>query len=247
MKLSFIIPAFNEEKNIGKCLKSIIAQKKISQEEIEIIVVNNASTDATGSIAASFPEVTIVNEPEKGLVKARNAGFLASTGDLIANVDADTILTSNWINLVFKEFKKNPKLVALSGPFIYYDLSWLINFGVRSFYYVGYSTYLVNRFILNVGSMLQGGNFIVKRSALEQIGGFNTSIDFYGEDTDIARRLHAVGPVKFTFSLPLYTTGRRLKAEGVFRMAARYALNYFWITFFKKPYTQKSIDIRVDK
>lgn len=244
MKLSFVIPAYNEEGLIGKCLESILKQAAERPGEIEIIVVNNASTDRTREIAASFPGVRVVDEPKKGIVNARHAGFLASSGDLIANVDADTMLTSDWIEKVFKEFSKNQKLVALSGPYIYYDLSKTHNFFIKIYYYIGYSSHVVNHLILHIGAMLQGGNFILKRSALEKIGGFDTSIVFYGEDTDIAKRIQKVGRVKFTFNLPMYTSGRRLKKEGMLIMASRYGINYFWTIFFKKPFTKTYFDIR---
>jgi GT2 family glycosyltransferase len=92
--------------------------------------------------------------------------------------------------------------------------------------------------------MLQGGNFIVRRDMMEKIGGYDTTIEFYGEDTDIGRRMAKVGRVKFTFKLPMYSSGRRLAKEGVFTMAFRYSLNHVWIIFFKKPYTKEHVDIR---
>lgn len=91
---------------------------------------------------------------------------------------------------------------------------------------------------------MQGGNFVVSRWALDTIGGFNVEINFYGEDTDIARRLNTVGDVVFSFDLKMYSSARRLKHEGMFKMAARYSLNYFWTTFFKRPFTNEHIDIR---
>ncbi len=243
--VSFVIPAYNEAKTIAPCLDSIIRQIASEHVAAEIIVVNNASTDATHAVAASFPGVHVVDEPKKGLVQARRAGFLASSGELIANIDADTRLTPGWLSTVLREFKDQRNLVALSGPFIYYDLSRFTRFLVSAFYKIGFIIYLINRFMLRNGSMLQGGNFIVRRDALERIGGYDPErFSFYGEDTDLARRLHAVGPVKFTFALPIYTTGRRLAHEGVLRTALRYSVNYFWTIFFKRPFTKQSTDIR---
>ena len=92
--------------------------------------------------------------------------------------------------------------------------------------------------------MVQGGNFVTSRIALEAIGGFNLGIAFYGEDTDIARRLSTVGGVRFTFRLKMFSSARRLKKEGILTMALRYSINYFWTTFFKRPYTDNYIDIR---
>jgi GT2 family glycosyltransferase len=92
--------------------------------------------------------------------------------------------------------------------------------------------------------MVQGGNFVLRCDALKKIGGFNTAIAFYGEDTDIARRMSQVGEVKFTFRLKMFTSARRLKHEGIFTMAGRYTINYLWTTFRKKPFTEEYIDIR---
>ena len=244
MKLSFVIPAYNEEKFIGKCLDSIFKEIASKVYDIEIIVVNNASTDRTKEVAQSFAGVKVVDEPHKGLSRARQSGFLASSGDLIANVDADTLLPTGWVEKVFNEFSRDPKLVALSGPFIYYDLSKGIKFWVRLFYFVGYLGYVFNHYILHVSAIVQGGNFILKRSALEQIGGFNVKFDFYGEDTDIAHRISKVGKVKFTFKLPMYTSGRRLRGEGVVTMAWRYLMNHLWTLIFRKPVTKNFIDVR---
>ena len=85
---------------------------------------------------------------------------------------------------------------------------------------------------------------MVRRSALEQIGGYDTNVSFYGEDTNLATRLSAIGDVKFTFKLPTYSSGRRIAAEGPFKMARRYSMNYVWTTFIKKPYSDSYTDVR---
>jgi glycosyltransferase involved in cell wall biosynthesis len=74
MKISFVIPAYNEEAVIAKCLESV--QKELTRTpcEVEVVVVNNASTDKTREIALTFPGVRVVNEEKKGLVFARAAG-----------------------------------------------------------------------------------------------------------------------------------------------------------------------------
>ncbi|MDP2709055.1 MAG: glycosyltransferase family 2 protein [bacterium] len=245
MKLSLVIPAHNEAELIGNCLKSILSEIKGKNYDLEIIAVNNASTDGTREIIASFPEVKLVDEPDKGLVKARRAGYLASSGELVANLDADTRMTPGWFDRVLEEFNKNPKLVALSGPHIYYDISVKARAAVKAFYYSGYFFYLINRYILKIGSMLQGGNFVIKRTALEEIGGFNSDFDFWGEDADLARRLQKVGDVKFTFDLPIYASGRRLEKEGIAKTGWRYAINYFSTIFFKKPYDTVKNDVKI--
>jgi glycosyltransferase involved in cell wall biosynthesis len=244
MRLSFVIPAYNEEQYLPACLESILAQTRDLAGEVEIIVVNNASSDRTGEVALSYPGVTLVDEPRKGLPFARQAGFAASSGDLIANVDSDSRLTPGWVSKVLAEFAEDTKLVALSGPVVYYDLKASQRLSVQMFYAIAFLVYCLNRYVLRAGSMVQGGNFVLQREALESIGGFNLSIPFYGEDTDIARRLNRVGKVSFTFGLKMFSSARRLKQEGMLTIAARYTINYLWTTFRKRPFTEEYIDIR---
>lgn len=246
MKLAFVIPAYNEEALIGQCIEAVLAEVERSGAKVEIVVVNNASRDSTGKIAASYAGVRVVDETQKGLVYARRAGFEATTAELVANIDADTEVPEGWITKVLSEFEANPELVCLSGPYVYHDLSLWNRFLVRLFYYISFGVYLLNRFVLRVGSMVQGGNFIFRRTAWIKAGGYDTSITFYGEDTDVAVRLSRIGPVKFTFSLPMRTSGRRLAKEGVVKTGMTYVLNYFAVTFGRGPATKDYTDIRPD-
>ena len=243
MKLSIVIPAYNEENYLKPCLEAINGAVKAAGREVEIIVVNNASQDRTKEIALSFSGVSVVDEPKKGITWARQAGYLKSTGELIANIDADTRMPLTWITKVFEYFEAKPKLVALSGPYIYYDFTPFKNFLGQVYYRIGFTfNWLTKPFRL--GAMIQGGNFILRRSALEKIGGFDTNISFYGEDTDVAVRIKKHGQIIFSFKLPMYSSARRLKGEGFWTMAPRYSFNYFYYLIYKKPYTKKYIDIR---
>ncbi len=244
MRLSFVIPAYNEEAYLAACLESILSQTGGCGVTTEIVVVNNASTDRTRAVALRYPSVRLVDEPLKGLTHARQAGFDACTGELIANVDADSRLPEGWVSQVLQAFERNANLLALSGPLVYYDLTALQSLLVRVFYGLAWATYALNRYVLRVGSMVQGGNFVVTRSALQRIGGFNLSIPFYGEDTDIARRLNEIGEVRFTFDLTMLSSARRLKKEGILTMAWRYSVNYLWTIFLERPFTHDHLDIR---
>jgi len=242
MKISFVIPANNEEAYIRRCLDAIFAGIRASSIDAEVIVVNNASTDSTRVIVEKYPHVIIVDEGRKGLSYARQAGFAASTGDIIANVDADNIITQDWIGKVLKEFTKNKKLVALSGPVVFYDLAWYFNIQVRIFYILAYIVYVVNHFVLRTSGMLQGGNFVLRKSALDKIGGYDTNFSFYGEDADIARRMQKIGYVKFTFGLPILSSGRRLAREGILNAGAKYAINYLWVVMLKRPFHKEQVE-----
>jgi glycosyltransferase involved in cell wall biosynthesis len=248
MKISFVVPAYNEQALLTRSLTAIrdeiLRAGQVLGQDAEIIVVNNASTDRTREVAEAIPGVTVVDEPRKGLVQARWCGFEASTGDLIANIDADTVIPPGWLTEVMRQFAKSRSLVAISGPYVYYGVPRKVNLVVGAYYRVAYAAYLFNRFVLNVGSMLQGGNFIVKREAMLKLGSPSHRFSFYGEDTDMARRLSKVGGVKFTFRLPAESSGRRLVGEGVFTIGLRYSMNFFWATFRQKPFTEAWQDIR---
>ena len=248
MKISFVVPAYNEQALLARSLNAIrdeiIRAGQRLGEDAEIIVVNNASTDETAAVAAAIPGVTVVEEPRKGLVQARWAGFEASSGELVANIDADTVIPAGWLTEALRQFERGRTLVGLSGPYVYYGVPRRVNLVVGAYYRLAYTAYLFNRFVLNVGSMLQGGNFIVRRDAMLKLGSPSHRFSFYGEDTDMARRLSKVGGVKFTFRLPAASSGRRLAGEGVFTIGLRYTMNFFWATFRQKPFTEAWQDIR---
>ncbi len=244
IKISFVIPAYNEESYIRHCLDAIIREVG-GREGYEIIVADNNSNDTTCQIVArDYPSVTLIHEPRRGANRAREAGFAASTGGLVAFLDADTELTAGWIDRAERAFAKDPDLVCLSGPFIYYDLPVAARALVQMFYIGTYLVYLMNNFIFQNTSMIQGGTEIVRREALAKIGGHDVSLTFYGDDADLARRLRTVGKVRWSFAFAMRSSGRRLAKEGTFTMGWRYALNYFWITLFNKPFTMTSTEVR---
>ena len=254
MKISFVIPAHNEEKLIGQCLASVFKEIERTRREgsrtsltlFEVVVVDNASTDRTREEALKFKNVTVVRENLKGLVYARRAGWVATDGDIVANIDADTMLPPGWLQTVMSEFKKDSTLVALSGPYLYYDLPAWKRVLVQVFSFFGWCIPLLNHYILRKGAMLQGGNFILRRSAWDSVGGFDTTISFYGEDTDVACRIGEVGKVKWTWGLPMYTSGRRLQKEGLVRMSWLYTINHLSVLWTGRPATRDYTDIRVE-
>ena len=89
-RISVIVPAYNAQEHLKKCVDSILAQ---SFADLELIVIDDGSTDETGSIcdayAASDPRVQVIHQENGGVSRARNAGLDAAEGELIAFVDAD--------------------------------------------------------------------------------------------------------------------------------------------------------------
>jgi len=117
MKVSVVIPVFNEEKLIVRCLTALENQ---TEKPFEIIVVDNNSTDKTVEIAKTFP-TKIISEKKQGMIYARNAGFNYAKGDVIARIDADTVIPNTWIKEIKEHFETDPNLIALSGPTFFED------------------------------------------------------------------------------------------------------------------------------
>jgi len=114
LRLSVIVCAHNEAGYLAACLHSLLAQSRTPDE---ILVINNASTDATCAVAAEIPHVRVVDEPRKGLVVARETGRRMATGDVLVYVDADCRAPLTWLERVERRFRRDPRLIALSGPY----------------------------------------------------------------------------------------------------------------------------------
>ncbi len=244
MKISIIIPAYNEEKLLPLCLKSILAARL--PKDYEIIVVDNASTDRTREVAKGFPGVKVINEPLKGANRARQAGFLSSAGDILVYFDADTIIPGDWFDNTLNAFKKDDKLIGVTGPYHYGRISKIATLLIWLYDHIiipGFE--LIWRHLFRQGGvMLIGGNFAVKRWALEKIGGFDTKIDFYGDDINLTRRLAKIGKIRFINKLSVYSSPRRFKKEGAIKTSLKYIINFFSEWIFKRPVHKGYKEIR---
>ena len=103
-KVSIIIPVFNGEPFLDRCLSSVINQ---SYNNIEIIIINDGSTDNTQSICESYskndPRVIIINKKNEGVSTARNVGLDTAVGDYIYFVDADDYVLEDGIEKLVKK------------------------------------------------------------------------------------------------------------------------------------------------
>ena len=102
MKVSIIIPIYNSENYLTDCIESAVSQ---TYSDIEIILVNDGSTDGSEKICRSYEEkdqrVRLINQSNAGVSAARNAGLDASTGDLIAFIDSDDSVENDYIEYLF--------------------------------------------------------------------------------------------------------------------------------------------------
>lgn len=123
MILSIIVPAYNAEPFIHRCISSILVQH-VSNEECEVIIVNDGSVDGTQTIIEDFAQkysfIKVINKPNGGLSSARNAGMKLAKGEYFFFVDSDDWLvddTLDWI-LLFLEREHPDALAICPGDFI---------------------------------------------------------------------------------------------------------------------------------
>ncbi len=94
-RFTVVIPAHNEEKYIGKCLRAVIsASEYVRLDTVEMIVVANRCTDKTVSIAKHYGARVLIND-EKCIAAIRNTGVRASNGEIVVAVDADSLMTKH--------------------------------------------------------------------------------------------------------------------------------------------------------
>jgi glycosyltransferase involved in cell wall biosynthesis len=242
LTVSVIVCAHNEATYISACLHSVLAQTRTPDQ---IIVVDNASTDGTAALARQLPHVDVVKEPSKGLVIARESGRRHAWGDVLVYLDADCRAPLFWLDQIADRFVRDPELVALSGPYRFYDWDLSGRLLVRAYdlSIAPLTQLLVNR-VFGLGSLFYGGNFAVRRSALDAVGGFDTSIEFHGEDTNIGRRLARIGKVALCGDCFLYTSARRYVALGKTAVFRVYVRNFASEILFHRPTDTTHVDVR---
>lgn len=222
MKASIIIPALNEAQGIGDTLAAAFAQ---DYPNFEVIVADNGSTDNTALIAARLGAKVVV-EKRKGTMWACEAGRKSAKGDVIVRLDADCLPEKNWLSEGMKHFK-NPKVVGVTGPYDYFDGPKTFRFFSLSSQKYVYAPLNAVFNSLHMAAILIGGNSFMRAESLEKMGGFNTDITFYGDDTDVAMRLLPFGKIVFDNKLVMKTSARRFKAQGTTKLAALYVFYFF--------------------
>lgn len=205
MKVSVVIPAYNEEKHIGKCLESIVSQ---TEKPDEIIIVDNNCTDKTVEIAGKFG-TRIVKGKKQGMIYARNAGFNAAKYEIIARTDADVILPKDWIFKIKKAFE-DPSLGALSGPTSYHN--WPKSIKVSHFP----SLMLFDTLsILFKNGCLYGPNMSLRKVVWEKVKKDVCLNDKkVHEDIDLSIHLIKLTKIKFDNKLIVETTRVRWQQIG---------------------------------
>lgn len=185
MYISVIITTKNEEKNIENCLGSIENQS-YPQDKIEIIVVDNDSTDKTKEIALKYTDKVFNYGPERSA--QRNFGVEKANGEWFLYLDADMILSEDVIRDCANKVIANPKIIALYiSEIIMGEKFWSkVRRFERSFY---------------DGTAIDGARFI-RKSEFQKVGGFDKTLTG-PEDWDLNKKLCQVGKIELVIT-PIY-------------------------------------------
>ena len=219
--ISLIIPAFNEVNYIEKTLASVFKAKFRYQGRLEVIVVDNNSTDATGDIARRHG-ATVVFEPINQIARARNTGATMASGDYLIFVDADTTSHGDILEKVNKLLSGGS--VIGGGAWVEPDSGWFSRLMFR--FMVNYPLALIN---VTVGPFL-----FCERIAFEKVGGFDESL-YAAEEFSLAGRLKKEGRkshkqwkiIRYHTGHIITTSSRKFSKFGGLEMVVQNA-NLLW-------------------
>lgn len=185
MKASVIIPAYNAEKTLKKCLKAL---KNQSFKDFETIVVDDGSKDSTREIAKEFKNVKLLEQANAGPAKARNRGAKVASGEIIIFTDSDCIPERNWLEEMIKPFEDN-EISGVQGRYKSSQSSLIARI-IQLEIEKSYSKMQKRKFIDFIGTY----SAAYKKKVFEKMNGFDTSFPIAsGEDTDLSFRISAAG------------------------------------------------------
>ncbi len=184
-KVSVVVCACDAAETIDDCLTSLSA---LTYGNVEVIVVNDGSRDATATIARRYTGVRVIDVPSGGLSAARNAGLASSTGEIVAYTDADCRVDPDWLTYLIQPMLTSD-LAGVGGPNVVPpDDPWVAQCVARA---PGGPTHVM--LDDRIAEHVPGCNMAFRREALVSVEGFNPVYLRAGDDVDICWRLQARG------------------------------------------------------
>lgn len=188
MNISVVVPVFNSPAELSQCLEALSAA---SQKDVEIIVVDDCSTDRTPLVAAAHTQVKVVRmERNLGPAAARNRGASEACGSIIFFVDADVVVALDSIDRVARTFAQHPDVAAVFGSYDAHPAAKQIVSQYRN---------LLHHFVHQSGnqeaSTFWAGCGAIRRSVFDAVGGFDAArFPFPSiEDIELGLRLRRAG------------------------------------------------------
>jgi glycosyltransferase involved in cell wall biosynthesis len=196
---SIVMIARNEERYIYASLASFAEQE--SDREVELILVNNGSTDRTKEIAERLG-VRVVDQPKPGWAEARQAGLDVAKGEIILSADGDNLYNPKWIDTMANHFK-DPKVVMVCSQYSFYTFDNKYSLGLQIYQnlrWVNSKMRHAKRPHLNC----LGGSLAYRTELARSVGGFTLEVG-RGEDGDLAFRMQEKGKIIFDDSRAAYS------------------------------------------
>lgn len=199
-RISIIVCTYNGGDHLPNCLRACLA---VEYPDLEVVLVDDGSTDNTESVAAKFPTVRYVRQDHAGLAAARNRGAKEATGSLLAYTDDDCEPDRDWLFWIARAFE-NPAVGAAGGPNIPPTPDGVQEAVVAAA--PGAPSHVL--FDDLTAEHLPGCNLVIRRDAFEAIGGFETQYRTAGDDVDFCWRL-IDADWRLTFVPPAFVWHRR--------------------------------------
>lgn len=228
-RLSVVIPTRDRVSLLQTCLDSVLAMES-DPGAFELIVVPNDAKPETTAVAqryAHHPSVSVVELEEASASAARNAGWRAAQGDIVAFIDDDARVDPAWYEKVMDFFRRNPAVRAAGGPYDAYLLKPRPTWFPENY---GSGGPAGEEGPLAEGQWLCGTCMIFQRSLLEEINGFDETIGpgsngfGYAEDSNITKRILDSG-------IPVFRSPS-LKVEHAL-LPAKYSLRWLLGSSFR--------------
>ena len=209
--ITVVVPTYNEEKNIERCLRALNNQN-IPRDSYEIIVVDGNSKDKTREIASKYAD-KVIPQVSSGVGGARNDGAMAASGQIVATTDADCIPDEDWLHTILEDFSDD-EVVAVTGylePMIPKEMAWMRG---GTYYYA----FKVANGLRWAGSKvgyhhLCGANTAFRRDAFLKVEGYKDLA--YSDDIEIGKRLRAQGKMTMDDRIQVDYSIRRIQKLGI--------------------------------
>jgi glycosyltransferase involved in cell wall biosynthesis len=218
-EVSIVIPAYNEEKNILQTLYSLC--NNFSSKPVEIIVVNNNSSDNTEGLVLSTG-VRCVREMKQGITAARNAGLAQANGKYILNADADTIYPVDWVEEMIKPLDHKKNVAVVYGRFSFIPIGKTGRLTYFFYEYIADWIRWINKHSKDEAVNVYGFNSGFKREEGLQVEGFDHPPGT-NEDGWLALKLREKGFGELfcvtSIKALVWTTDRRIQLDGGFGKA----------------------------
>jgi glycosyltransferase involved in cell wall biosynthesis len=224
MRLSIIVPAYNEAAYLGRTLDSLLHQDYTGR--YEVIVVDNNSIDGTAAIAAQHG-VPVVTEPQQGVCAARQRGVDCATGEIIISTDADTTQPADWLRTIDARFAASDGVVAVAGPCRYQDPSWWAEAYPKLLFGLVAKIYALTGFVFYVSAT----NIAFRRTAFP---GYDLRLTQGGDELDLVRRLRRRGHVGWERQNVVTTSARRLQRGLLYNIFVSFFVYYLLAYWFNR-------------